>query len=316
MKRLLLWLRRRGRAPDSPASAPGGLAAAPRPAPDAPAQAEPDGVDAAAPPAPELQFFSWLTGDPPAEGALTAFERTLLAHLDAVTASDEQRGELVPRARAIIPQLMHSLRDENQSVQSLTARVARDPNLVVEVLRLAGSIGYRTGTPVGDLTQAVGRLGTDGLRRAIARILLKPIFDAQADPLLGRTAERLWQHSEGTANLCLQTASIARVDPFDAYLAGLMYNVGWTAAFRAMDRSTLGAPPLMSAAFVRALAELRDRLFAHLVQSWSLSDSLSALAGEILIVGFENAQLPLGTVLRSADRAAFLQLQRSSAVPA
>jgi hypothetical protein len=326
MKRLLQWLLGRGRAADDPvparaasadaatAGTPAAIRAAAEGATDAAGGAAAASPPAAEPASPsELQFFAWLTGDAPAQGELIRAEQVLLDHLDAVAASEALRAELVPRARAIIPQLMHSLRDDSQSAQALTARVARDPNLVVEVLRLAASVGYGTGAPVADLTQAVGRLGTDGLRRAIARILLKPIFDAQADPLLGRTAERLWQHSEGTATLCLQTAAIARVEPFDAYLAGLMYNVGWTAVFRALDRSPGGAPPVMSAAFVRALGPRRDRLFAHLVQSWAVSDSLGALAGEILTVGFDSARLPLGTLLRSADRAAFLQLRRRDA---
>jgi len=317
VKRLLNWFRSRAPAPDDSSTGTRELLSDPDAA-SAPTAAEDHAAQsAAAPPgiAPELQFFSWLTGDPPAEGEKSPAEQALLARLDAVSASEEQRSELVPRAQSIVPQLMHSLRDESQSAQSLSALVARDPNLVVEVLRLASSIGYRSGTPVSDLTQAIGRLGTEGLRRAIARILLKPIFDAQADPLLGRTAERLWQHSESTANLCLQTAAIARVEPFDAYLAGLLYNVGWTAVFRALDRSAAGAPLVMSAGFVRALGPYRERLFAHLVQSWSVSDSLSALAGEIITVGFEDSRLPLGTLLRSADRAAFLQLRRAAEMP-
>lgn len=260
---------------------------------------------------PDLQYFSWLTGDPPAEGELMAQEQDLLAHLDALTRNDEALAALVPRARSIIPQLMHSLRDESQSAQALTARVARDPNLVVEVLRLASSVGYGAGTPVSDLTQAIGRLGTEGLRRAIARILLKPIFDAQADPLLARTSERLWQHAECTAQLCMQMAPVARVNPFDAFLAGLMHNVGWTAACRALDRAPGGAPVVMSAAFVAALTQRRENLFAHLVRSWSVSDSLGALADEILGGHTAGARLPLGTLLRSADRAAFLQLLRN-----
>ena len=262
---------------------------------------------------PELQYFSWLTGDPPAEGELLPQEQELLTRLDALTGDAEALSALVPRARAIIPQLMHSLRDDSQSAQALTARVARDPNLVVEVLRLASSVGYGAGTPVADLTQAIGRLGTEGLRRAIARILLKPIFDAHADPLLARTADRLWQHAESTAQLCMQMAPVAHVDPFDAFLAGLMHNVGWTAAFRALDRAPGGAPVVMSAAFIAALTQRREVLFAHLVRTWSVSDSLSALAGEILGGHTAGARLPLGTLLRSADRAAFLQLLRNPA---
>jgi hypothetical protein len=126
----------------------------------------------------------------------------------------------------------------------------------------------------------------------------------------------LWAHSEGTADLCLHMAAIARVEPFDAYLAGLMYNVGWTAAFRALDRSPAGSPRDMSAEFVRALGPRRDRLFALLVKSWSLSDSLSALAAETLEQGEGSSRLALGTLLRSADRAAFLKLLRGQAAAA
>lgn len=307
MNRLLPWLRK-FLAPGAPVVAgPARPDAAGKSARAAPPRAP---VRPVAPP-PELQFFSWLLDAPPADAAMTPAERALLAHLDGVIASEEQRSELVPRARAIIPQLMHSLRDENQSVQALTARVARDPNLVVEVLHLASGIGYGNGTPVADLTQAVGRLGTEGLRRAIARILLKPIFDAQADPLLARTSERLWLHAESTADLCLRTAAIARVEPFDAYLAGLMYNVGWTAAFRALDRSPGGASAAMSAEFVLALGPRRERLFALLVQSWGLGDALGTLAVQML-ANEDAGAAPLRTLLHSADRAAFLQLLRGA----
>jgi len=317
MKRVMQWLLRRDGSGSGAGS--GRVAGGPvgaMPSRDSPAGTAAADLAATAPagaPPPELQYMAWLTGDAPVPGALTAAEQGLLSYLDAVSVNEEARSELVPRARAIIPQLMHSLRDESQTAQALTARVARDPNLVVEVLRLANNVGYGTGTPVADLTQAIGRLGTDGLRRAIARILLKPIFDAQADPLLARSAERLWQHAESTAALCMQMAAIARVDAFDAFLAGLMYNVGWTAALRALGRAPGGPPAAMSTTFVSSLALRRELLFAHLVRSWSVSDSLSALGDEILSGHAAGARLPLGTLLRSADRAAFLQLLRTPA---
>jgi HD-like signal output (HDOD) protein len=332
MKRVLQWLLGRdgsnggGGGAATPAPGPGSVLAVPAPGatPLAPTLTAPVSVQAGASP-PELQYLAWLTGDAPVAGDITAAERQLLGHLDDMTRREDARSELVPRARAIIPQLMHSLRDESQSAQALSARVARDPNLVVEVLRLANNVGYGSGTPVADLTQAIGRLGTEGLRRAIARILLKPIFDAQADPLLARTADRLWQHAEATAALCAQMAAVARVDAFDAFLAGLMYNVGWTATFRALGRAPGGAPAAMSAAFAGALNHRRELLFAHLLRSWSLSDSLSALADEILATSptrptspssAPGTRLPVGTLLRSADRAALLQLLRSQAIRA
>ena len=67
----------------------------------------------------ELRFFEWLVGDAPAAAGTNevAGEARLLAHLDAVSRSEEQRAELLPRARAVIPELLHSLRDDKQSVR-------------------------------------------------------------------------------------------------------------------------------------------------------------------------------------------------------
>lgn len=257
----------------------------------------------------DFRFFHWLIGD--ALGASApdpAAEARLLAHVDAISRSEQMRADLLPRARSVIPELLHSLRDDTQSVRALSARVARDPNLVVEVIRLANTVSYRPDSPVADLMQAVSRLGTEGLRRAIARVLLKPIFDAQADPLLGRATQHLWQQSELKASLCLQQAASAGLDPFESYLAGLMHNVGWIALFRAIDRGPDGAPLSFSPALIHALGPRRERLFALFVGSWQLSDALTALAREVLLVGFAAAHHPLAQLLLYADAVSAQQL--------
>ena len=257
----------------------------------------------------ELHFFQWLIGDvPEAMAPNVAAEARLLAHVDAIARSEQMRADLLPRAQSVIPELLHSLRDDTQSVRALSARVARDPNLVVEVIRLANTVGYRPDSPVADLMQAVARLGTEGLRRAIARVLLKPIFDAQADPLLGRATHRLWQQSELKASLCLQQAASAGLDPFESYLAGLMHNVGWTALFRAIDRSPDGAPLVFSPNLIHALGPRRERLFGLFVASWELSDTLTSLAREVLHVGFAAAHHPMAQLLLYADRVSAQQL--------
>lgn len=312
IRRLLRWAKG-ARAPDpaQEVAGPSNPPAVPGAADTAPEQGQgaAQGGEPVVPVDLEVAFFQWLLGDVSDPVATdTAVEQPVLAYLDEVLQSEQMREDLLPRARSVIPELLHSLRDENHSNRALSARVARDPNLVVEVIRLANSVWYRPGERVTDLMQAISRLGTEGLRRAIARVLLKPIFDAQGAPLLGRATQRLWQHSELKASLCLQQAASVGLDPFASYLAGLMHNVGWTAAFRAIDRNPGGAPKHFSAAFIHALAPRRDRLFATLVRSWELSDSLTSLADEILAVGFPNATLPLGQLLLYADHTSSQQL--------
>jgi len=286
----------------------GNAAGAPRPgapppsAPAASAPADTPGLDTSDL---EPRYFELLTGVAVhADAPLTDQEQNFLVRLDTVLFQEETHDQLLPRARSSVPQLLASLQQENQTLQSLAAQVGRDPNLVIEVIRMANSTGYRGDSPVVDPTQAIARLGTEGLRRAVARVMLKPIFDAEADPLLGHAAERIWQHSEICAGLCLQQALQVRIDPFEAYLAGLMINVGWTAALRAMDRSELGVPASFSVAFVHSFGPRRERLFGSFVRAWNISTALTALSKEVMAAGLMHGHSPLAKVLYRANQAA------------
>ncbi len=289
----------------------GPVAARVRAAPAAPLVADSPMFTESVLPDPQLPFFEWLLGTGPSlDAPLLPNETSLLARLDAVLAADALRTELLPRAPAVIPQLMNSLRDESQSAQALADRVAKDPNLVAEVIRLANSTLARAAEPVSDLAQAVSRVGTQGLRRAIAKVVLKPIFDPQGDSLSGRAAPRLWQHSEAKAADCMRLAVAAGLDPFEGYLAGLMHNIGWTAALRALDKAEGGAapPPQFSRAFVQAFETRREMFFAMLVMPWQLTDSLTALAVELLDGGLASTTSKLGQALLAADRNASLDM--------
>ena len=268
--------------------------------------------EAAPAPAEDLSvpFFEWLVDRGPAlDTALQDGERRLLAQLDVTLGAADARSALLPRAPQIIPQLLNSLRDENQSTAALAARVTRDPHLVAEVIRMSNSAHYnRAGTPVTDLGAAIGRLGTEGLRRAIARVVLRPMFDGSADSLSARCSPRLWLHSDAKALACQQEAAARGLDPFEGYLAGLMHNIGWTAALRAVDRSAGGAPLQFSRAFVAAFEPRRESFFGCLVRPWQLTDGLTALGAELIDGELGDARSALGQALHAADRRATLEM--------
>jgi len=258
-------------------------------------------------------FFDWVIGAVSAPSdVLLDGERRLLAQLDAVLASADSRAALLPRAPAVIPQLLNSLRDEGQSTTVLAERVMRDPHLVAEVIRMANSAYARADEPVVDIAQAIGRIGTNGLRRAIARVVLKPMFSGTADRLSARCAQRLWEHSDAKAAACQQEAIGRGLDPFEGFLTGLMHNVGWTAALRAIDRSKLGAPNQFSRAFVAEFEQRRETFFALLVIPWQLTAGLTALGTALRDGDRDGACSPLGEALRVADRRASLEMLHST----
>lgn len=60
--------------------------------------------------------------------------------------------------------------------------------------------------------------------------------------------------------------------------------------------------------FVEALESRREMFFALLISHWQLTDSLSALALEMVDVGLHGTSSPLGHALLAADRAASMKM--------
>jgi len=264
----------------------------------------------------QCRFAAWLFGlpqEPLRVGvAPPAAPRTarLFEQLDQVIASDALRATLLPRAPHVVPQLMKALRDERYSSVDVAERISKDVVLTAEVIRSATSAFQRDGEGDIDLARAVAVIGTQGLRRAIASVVLRPIFDARGDSLSARAAAQIWTDADRKARLCTALATPAGLDPFDGYLAGLLHNTGWSAMLRAIDGFTdlkFGPSELAHAAVLPDLLKRRDALFGALVQPWQLGRAVSESAGDVGRRGLEAASSPLGAALRAADRLALLR---------
>lgn len=241
----------------------------------------------------------------------------MLTQLDRVIASDALLGQLLPRAPDVVPRLMKTLRDEGYSSVDVAQRISRDMVLSAEVIRMASSTFYRADEGTPDLARAVAVIGTQGLRRVIARVVLRPLFDARGDTLSARAAPQIWEDADKKARLCVALAAGSAIDPLDAYLAGLLHNTGWSAALRAIDGlagapvppAVLAHPQIVDALFVR-----RDQLFAKLVPPWQLGAEVAALAEEIGGDGLSAARAPLGHALRQAQDLASLHTLQAQGV--
>jgi len=282
-----------------------------RPAAEAAAGAEraPDPVD-------DRAFVCWLLDMPdPIDEPLRANEVTVLTMLDAQLSMQRSAAELLPRAPAVIPQLMSVLRQDDGSLAALAERVSKDLVLVAEVMRMARSAWYRGQGEIPDLAHAISTIGVAGLRSAIAKVVLRPLFDPGCGELSQRAAARLWAHSEQKAGHCSRLIAVAGGDPFDGYLAGLMHNAGWTVALRAADRNG-GLQWPWSTAFVDELLARRDPLFGRIVGDWQITGALTELAAQALGAGLQSSGSVLARMLLAADRQASVELlEQPTAAP-
>ena len=248
------------------------------------------------------RFIGWLLkAPPPAERRISQPELEALAFIDQVIRSGQHIQELLPRAPAVIPQLLGALRQRAPSLPALVERVAKDLLLAAEVMRMARSVAFSRDDEVHDLSRAIASLGEQGLQRAISRVLLRPLMQSGGGKLSVLSAERLWEHTEHKSALCSVKAAASGLDPFEGYMAGMLHSAGWTVALRLLD---LRSPPAWpwSRKFVDSLAERRDPLFGKVVGGWHVSPVLDALAAEALELDPARGRSPLARALLDSDR--------------
>ncbi|WP_313170582.1 HDOD domain-containing protein [Massilia oculi] len=279
----------------------------------APSDAASNGSDAAAEDATvadldlDLAFFHWLAG--PHVTGKPAPDGPVLDELARLASDPHDAAALVPRVPAVIPQLLRSLRVDDTGAGALARQVAQDPVLVAEVIREVNSPYYQPASPIRNLEGAVLLLGQNGLRMLLARVAFRPIISQQAGPLARLVAPPLWRQSE----LCAQAAGLLAprhgVDPFEAYLAGLLHNVGLVVAFRVIEQLLPpGALPDGDAFGTRLVAAAR-LISARIADGWELPP---AIGHAIAHLGDPGA---LPTLLHDADRLAKLQMLAGSGQP-
>jgi HD-like signal output (HDOD) protein len=205
-----------------------------------------------------------------------------LRAVDAVLARSTLPTDLVPRAPAVIPQLLSLMRQDDLPLASIVERVVRDPLLTAEVMRLARSPHYRTRQRIETLEGAVTVLGAGGLQAAIARVVLRPLFRGDSAGLMGCAAERSWPHASRQAELAADLAAAQGLPRIEGFLAGLLHGSGRTALWRILDAqtqtSTLATAPWPPMPWDPALyAELAARshcLFGQLALDWRITAAL------------------------------------------
>lgn len=270
-------------------------------------------TEPAAAPLPSLPpLAGWLFEIPvdPAR-APTATEARCLAAIDEVLARPRLPPELLPRTASLVPQLIAMLRQGHLPVPVLAERIAKDPAIAAEVLRLSRSAYYRPqDDEISDLGRAITVLGADGLQIAITKVVLRPLYQAQAGTLTARLAPRLWEHADALARLAAAAAPAAGVAVFDGYLGGLLHDTGWTVMARIFDAAALALPEALSGEAAARLESRAHRLFGLAAQPWDITPAFASLAAQARTHPLADTAQPLAAVLLCAHAQALAELAR------
>ncbi len=135
---------------------------------------------------------------------------------------------------------LEAMRNPSVSVPQVVDAARRDPATAGCIMHLANSALYSERGEVATLQMAVARVGFEIACKVVATLAMRPL-------LFLPHLEDLWPHSIEVADLSEQLARRSvGVDPAEAYLAGLLHDVG---------RIALRATTLYNAARLEGLVE-------------------------------------------------------------
>jgi HD-like signal output (HDOD) protein len=228
-------------------------------------------------------------------------EVQVLDALAAIIGAQQSGAALVRRMPGMLPQLLQSLRSDNFSGTQLARTISADVVLVAAVIRMANSSLIGTGSQITSVEHAVMLIGQEGLRHLITSVAFRPIIDMHSGHYTRRLAPRIWDHSERVAVANRQLAEALGIDPFEAFLAGLVQHVGLIVALRVMDQIAKDERSLGSELFCAELLRQTRSLTCAIGREWSFPDSVTLAIAEQ--GGMKKGALisPLGRLLTVTD---------------
>jgi signal transduction histidine kinase/HD-like signal output (HDOD) protein len=230
--------------------------------------------------------------------------------LDSIQSDQDIRNRLLiarlPAMPQILIKLLAHLQADDLGMAELAALVATDAGMTGKIMAVSSSSAYHRGGRQVSLEQSMMALGTDMIKLLVIGDSVFQTFSSF--PNSGATDLRgFWKNSLATAVLAREIARrIAYVQPEEAYLAGLLHNVGRLALlatapkeyaynFLARDDEDLCAVEQ------RTLQITHTEAGAWLIERWQLD---SFLADSVLYHHEPSARLeashPLIRILRAA----------------
>ena len=140
------------------------------------------------------------------------------------SAQIQQKIHLLPSLPTIVMELLATMERENVDVGDLTDKIAKDQALTAKTLRLANSSFYGMTRQITTIHDAITLLGFRTVRNLATTSALIGLFDQTKDAHFD--VAPFWRHALACAVCARELAPHLKVDPDQAYAAGLLHDVG------------------------------------------------------------------------------------------
>jgi HD-like signal output (HDOD) protein len=247
-------------------------------------------------------FMHWLfEGNDESDLFANQLEKEILAALEKIVSSNQAGSDLVRRMPGVIPQLMQSLRTDDFSGAELARKISNDVVLVAAIIRIANSSLYKSSEAIDSIEHAVLVLGQTGLRQLITSVAFKPIIDLKSGHFTKTIAPKIWELSEQCAVANRMLAEGGPVAAFEAFLVGLIQNVGLIVSLRVIDQLFDQKQSIGSSSFCSSLVTYGRKISASISREWNFPESVVLAIEEQGSIPQQMIMSPLGSLLETGD---------------
>ncbi len=199
-----------------------------------------------------------------------ALENLMISYFDG---HDLTMPALLPVAERALSQL----RDSECSLSHVARTISDDPVITAAVFRMSNSALYRGIDKITSLPSAVSRLGINALRTLMMHESMRAAMSGRrgGDAEL---ASLLWRRSIASATIMRSLSRFTHVDEEDAFLAGLLHDIGNIIVLRIVEGEERATRELIDLETFEYLCHECHQEFGELVaQAWKLPLSMSSL---------------------------------------
>lgn len=175
-----------------------------------------------------------------------------------------------PRLASIQGMLM---RPDAPSFEVLGESLGEDPRLVAAVLKTANNTEYRGTSPTTTLGAAMARLGAKEVVAIALEVLVHGTFSVK-ERSLRFSLDSSWENSVACAHAAKKLAVLTeRIDPDEAYIYGLLHDVGRLAVYSCLDGLRLDSEDVQM-----YVDKYHEKVGARLLSDWGMPQVLVSLA--------------------------------------
>jgi putative nucleotidyltransferase with HDIG domain len=178
----------------------------------------------------------------------------------------------LPMLPALATDVLRLAMDPDVSAMRITTVVAKDQVLATLVIRLANSAFSAPADDISSINEAVVRVGTSAVRNAVVAECLASRL--QSPDVYGTQGRALVDHSIGAAYLASLIAEDAGESPEEAFLYGLLHDIGKLLILKLAHDSGRQLQPSSEEDLAELIAEKHAEFGGYLLEQWKLSERL------------------------------------------